>query len=115
MNKKFRGIILYDIQLNENLNGVYTNNHTPNSELFTETARFLADESTGDFRNGRKIYESFYFDFEAGRVNARLVFTITNGIINAEWFINDEADATFIGQGYQMNQRQIAISYTNRQ
>ncbi|MEW5677173.1 hypothetical protein ABGT15_12740 [Flavobacterium enshiense] len=110
---RLRGIILYDIQLNGNLNGVYTNNRTPNSELFTETARFLRDESFGDFINGLMLYESFYFDFESGRVNARLEFVINNGIINARWIVDGDEEPAFVGQGYQMNHHQIAISYTD--
>jgi hypothetical protein len=112
---EFRGIILYDIQLNGNLNGVYTNNRTPNSELFTETAQLLPG-SIGDFRtNGRMVYDCFYFDAESGRVNATLVFEIENGIINVQWTIEGDENPIFIGEGYQMNQRQIAITYTNRE
>jgi hypothetical protein len=111
MKEKLRGVILYDIQLNGNLNGVYTNNRTPNSELYTETARLLPG-SVGDFRtNGRMVYECFYFDAESGRVNARLEFEIINGLINARWFIGNDQNPTFTVQGYQMNQTQIAIAY----
>ena len=109
MEEEFRGIILYDIQLNGDLNGVYTNNLTPNAELFTETARFLRDASSGDFSNGNMVYDCFYFDFEAGRVNATLVFEIQNRLIRAQWLVNDKI--VFIGEGYQMNERQIAIAY----
>lgn len=112
MEEILRGIILYDIQLNGDLNGVYTNNLTPNADLYTETARLL--EFTGDFRtNGTRIYDCFYFDAEAGRVNARLEFEINNGIINASWIIDGNEEPAFVGQGYQMNERQIAIAYTD--
>lgn len=107
---EFQGIILYDIQLNGDLNGVYTNNRIPDARLYTETAQ-LQPGSIGDFRtNGRMTYSSFYFDVNL-QVNCTLEFEIINGIINARWIVNDET--WFIGQGYQMNHHQIAISYTN--
>lgn len=113
MEEDFRGIILYVIQLNGNLNGVYTNNRTLNSELYTETAQLLPG-SVGDFRtNGRMVYDCFFFDAESGRVNATLIFEIENGIINAEWIIEGQDMPTFRGEGYQMNQTQIAIAYWN--
>lgn len=109
--EKFSGIVLYDIQLNGNLNGVYTNNRNVNAQLYTETAQLLPG-FVGDFRTtGRMVYNCFYFDEQAGRVNARLEFVVTNGIINARWILVGEDAPTFIGQGYQMNERQIAISY----
>ncbi|ESU19042.1 hypothetical protein FCR2A7T_24560 [Flavobacterium cauense R2A-7] len=114
---ELRGIILYDIQLNGDLNGVYTNNLTPNAELFTETAHFLRDESFGDFINGLMLYEAFYFDFESGRVNAILEFRIVNGLITARWWREGEDriedNLLFTGEGYRMNHHQIVIAYTN--
>lgn len=38
-NTRVRGIVLYNIEHYENLNGVYTDNQIPNAKIFTETAR----------------------------------------------------------------------------
>lgn len=112
-----RGIILYDIQLNGNLNGVYTNNHMlTNGRLFTETA-MLVSVTINDNNIETRIYDCFYFDAESGRVNATLMLRIENGIITARWWIEgqdvDIDRPAFVGEGYQMNQRQIAIAYTD--
>ena len=108
---KLKGIILYDIQLDGHLTGVYTNNHPlSNGTISTETARLVS--SDGSFRgNGRMEYECFWFDHVEGSINGRLVFTVTNGTIEAEWFVGNDTLPTFTGYGFQMNERQIAISY----
>jgi len=99
---EFRGIVLYNIELNGNLNGVYTNDHPiTNNRIFTETARPRDNETN--------VYDCFYFDAADGRVNCTLTFTITNGIYDAEWEL--ENGFIFRGRGFQMNDRQIAISY----
>lgn len=106
---EFRGIVLYNIELNGNLNGVYTNDHPiTNARIFTETARLINDTL---IENETKVheYDCFYFDAVDGRVNCTLTFRITNGIYNAEWVL--ENGYIFRGQGFQMNDRQIAISY----
>ncbi len=106
-----KGIVLYNIELEGNLNGVYTNNHSEMmARIFTETARLTENAL---IENGTEvhIYDSFYFDAIDGRVNCTLTFRITNGIYNAEWRLLDEENPLFIGEGFLMNERQIAISY----
>lgn len=105
----FRGIVLYNIELDGNLNGVYTSNHPEmRARIFTETAR-LRDNTLIENKTEVHIYDSFYFDAVDGRVNCTLTFRITNGIYNAEWVL--ENGFIFVGQGFQMNERQIAVSY----
>lgn len=104
---KFRGIVLYDIQRNGFLNGVYSNNHpATEGRIFTETARLrpgIAEDAPV------RIYDSFYFDIEGGH-ECVLTFTITDGVYVAEWRL-DNGRTIFIGEGFLMNDRQIAISY----
>lgn len=55
------------------------------------------------------IYESLYFDLIEW-VHCTLTFRITNGVFAAEWrLLNNEV--IFRGEGFLMNERQIAISY----
>lgn len=100
------GIVLYNIERDGNLNGVYTNNHPITvARIFTEIARLRPGIALdAPFR----IYDSFYFDNEGGHT-CTLIFTITNGIYAAEWRLDN--GIVFSGEGYQMNDRQIAISY----
>lgn len=108
---EFRGIVLYNIELNGNLNGVYTNNHPiTNGRIFTETARLRGDT----FFEGNtevRIYDCFYFDVVEGGVECTLTFRITNGIYRVEWHLPNQTTPIFIGEGFQMNDRQIVISY----
>lgn len=113
---RLRGIILYDIQLNGDLNGVYTNNHPDTqARLYTETARlrqpFVQQYHELNMNNGTMVYDCFYFDVDNQRVNCTLKFEITNSIIQATW--SDNTRILFTGEGYQMNERQIAITYTD--
>lgn len=108
---EFRGIVLYDIERDDNLNGVYSNNHPiTNGRIFTETARLRApaiSEGGTEIQN----FDSFYFDAIEGRVDCTLIFRITNGIYTAEWRLVGEDRILFVGEGYLMNDRQIAIAY----
>jgi len=108
---KLKGIVLYDIQLDGNLNGVYINDHPlTNGEILTETARFI--QGDGGFRgNGTMEFQCVWFDQVEGPISASLTFDITNGVIQAQWVIDGETNPTFSGYGFQMNERQIAISY----
>lgn len=109
---ELKGIVLYNIERDDNLNGVYTNNRTLNSEIFTETARLIKPitfEEETEIQN----YQCFYFDAESNRVNCTLTFRITNGLYQATWRLLGEDNPIFIGEGFLMNDRQIAISYWN--
>ena len=107
--EEFRGIVLYDLERNGNLNGVYTNNHPLiHNTIFTETARFRPNDSNINGNTEIRQYDCFYFDTEGG-IECNLRFTITNGIFDAVWSIGQRV--IFGGQGFQMNERQIAISY----
>lgn len=108
---KVKGIVLYDLELDGNINEVYTNNHPQsNGNILTETARIV--ESDGGFRgNGRMVYECFYFDHLSGPTNCTLTFNVVDGVIHADWILNGENTPSFTGMGFQMNERQIAIFY----
>lgn len=106
--ENFRGIVLYNIERNGNLNGIYTNNRIIGTQIFTETAR-LVDDTLVEGETQVHVYDSFYFDF-AKRVNCLLTLRITNGIYRAQWQLLD-GNLIFEGEGFQMNDRQIAITY----
>ncbi len=108
--EEFRGIVLYSVERDNNLNGVYTNNHPlAVNRIYTETARLRAAEISSDGETETRTYDCFYFENERG-VECVLRFIISNGIFDAIWSIGDRV--IFEGQGFQMNDRQIAISYS---
>lgn len=107
--EEIRGIVLYNIERDGNLNGVYTNNHPDMSGIiFTETAR-LVDDTLIEGNTQVHIYESLYFD-QATWIHCKLTFGITNGVYQATWELPN-GDIPFRGEGFLMNDRQIAISY----
>jgi hypothetical protein len=81
---EFRGIVLYNIERDGNLNGVYTNNHPiTNGRIATETAR-LRDNTLVENETEVHVYDCFYFDAIDGGIECTLTFRITNGIYRAE-------------------------------
>lgn len=109
---ELRGIVLYNIERDGNLNGVYTNNLIPNSFIFTETARRRFSDPFDNDRNRR--YDFFYFDTNNNQQNGILTMSIdNNNIYNVDWVLDGDLNPTFRGQGFLMNDRQIAISYWN--
>lgn len=105
----FRGIILYNIELNGNLNGVYTNNHKDKKgEILNEIAKLRTRTETDSIV---EIYDCVYFEDNSERISCTLTFTITNGIINAVWQPVDKDKPLYRGEGFKMNDHQIAIAY----
>lgn len=111
-----RGIVLYDIELNGCLNGVYANEQNP-------TAGVIFNEIARKIKNTRGIigeYDCFYF--ETGnrrqrntRCNAILIISPTThaNVFKFEWLELPSRTRVFMGVGYQMNDRQIAVHYTS--
>lgn len=104
--EEIRGIVLYSIERDNSLNGVYTNSHpSTRAIIFTETARLRQ----GNLIEGqRAIFDSSYFDFDGINI-CTLIIEIINGVYIAEWQLQN--GTIFRGQGFLMNDRQIAISY----
>lgn len=111
---KFRGIILYDIQLDGNLTGIYTNNHPDASGQICVEYAHLKGHYIPEYRtDGNHTFDCSYFDHADGITSARLEFKIENRVIHAKWFLLENNTLIFTGEGFQMNERQLAISYTN--
>jgi hypothetical protein len=103
----FHGIVLYDIQSNGYLNGVFSN--FPNKgSIQTETARPDVE------RNDKVItgmYDSFYFDTNGTKNNCKLeIKPIRINSFSFEWK-NPNGGNFFEGVGYKMNEKQIAVHY----
>ena len=103
-----KGLVLYDKQLNGFLNGVFANDDSKNGgRIFTETARPNPDRMC---ENGGDWYEVFYFDGNNGKTSGELnLYKNSNNMYIAEWFVG--GNIVFKGFGFDMNERQIALSY----
>jgi len=107
--KEFHGIVLYNIELNGCLNGVYTNNDS-NGMIFNEIARRKAGSNNsiqGDYvcsytENGNVLKE------------ATLTIAETNKTLNRNYtFVwkDSKGQRIFEGIGFIMNEKQIAVYY----
>ncbi|MBS1686856.1 MAG: hypothetical protein JSS76_19115 [Bacteroidetes bacterium] len=104
----YMGIILYDIQNNDCLNGVYSNLGV-GGEIYNEVCRKQKGQPQGIL--GR--YDCMWFDINHERISDReLNITLHNsnrGVFEFEWTVGGKVN--FVGIGYQMNNRQIALTY----
>lgn len=105
------GIILYNIELNGCLNGVYTNeDKTVVGEVYNEISRLKMTSQLGlDGVSGR--YDCFYFDLNNFRVEAELEITLISGNMYEFYWWNLHGKKIFQGIGYKMNERQVAAHY----
>lgn len=109
--KNLKGMVLYDLQLDGGLTGVYTNNHpTTSGNILTESAT-LRSAQGGLRGDGRMEYRCNWLEQNGVSVAGILIFDIRNGMISAKWTIDGDLQPTFEGYGFQMNDKQIAISY----
>lgn len=107
------GIALYNIEKDGCLNGVYTNEDPlVNGKIFNEIIRRQINSDNSNGVVG--VYDCFYFDLENERVDAMLTISPFGNLENTysfEWVKVGETTPVFVGIGYQMNPRQIAVHY----
>jgi hypothetical protein len=105
-----KGIILYSIELDGCLNGVYTNEDA-DGEIFNEVAiKKKNDEVNEDHLVGS--YDCFYF--ENGNAGTTAILNVKKTAINMydfKWTATSPQGASFTGIGYKMNEKQIAVRY----
>lgn len=108
------GIALYSIELHGCLNGVYTNDGSQ-GEISNEVANLKRGTSQGvDGISGE--YDCFYFDEKNRPENGSLTIEAKKhdkkDIYEFTFTWRDtKGNKTFIGTGYKMNDRQIAVHY----
>lgn len=100
------GLILYSIELNGCLNGVYTNDSGSMPEICTETAKRRTGTGDGDMLSG--TYDCMFFEPTSTH---KTILTI-ECVRDTFYFIwGDLTAPTFIGVGYIMNQTQAVVRY----
>lgn len=99
------GLVLYDIELDGCLNGVYTNDHAAGL-IYNEIARRRPDSPDGDLSG---IYDCFYFDENNSRNNAVLTISRIGRTYHLEW--RTDSRIIFNGVGYIMNEKQLVVHY----
>ena len=107
------GIVLYTIESDGCLNGVYTNDDL-HGEIFNEIARLkyndrvTPDEISGD-------YDCVYFDIGNTQKSCELIVDLIH--LDSEFleyrFVWNDSNGRreFEGIGYRMNDKQIAVHY----
>ena len=112
-----RGIVLYNVELDESLNGVYANEQGNFAgRIFNEIAR-------KDVANPGLIgtYDCTYFEPGTARRNKarRAILTISQAphgpnVFEFVWSSGRRGRQMYKGIGYRMNQNQIAVHYTGK-
>jgi hypothetical protein len=110
----FYGLILYTIERNGCLNGVYTNTGC-NGVIYNEIARKPVILTTGIDGD----YDCQYFDIASTTTNARetCILRITPEPVSLNFFkfewidYKNAANILFEGRGYQMDDRHISVYY----
>jgi hypothetical protein len=108
---KFHGMVLYDIELNGCLNGVFTNN-SPQAD--GHISNEIVKKSDGVLNNLDGDYTCSYI--EAGNVvvqaTLHVALNTTRGTYSFIWRENsNNLQIIFSGIGFQMNPHQIAVYY----
>jgi len=103
-----KGIVLYEIELNGCLNGVYTNDGCDGliyNEIATKHSPFENDDIAG-------TYDCSYFEDNNMRKDVELSITRKKKkarIFDFKWSMKGRV--LFEGIGFKMNNRQVAVTY----
>jgi hypothetical protein len=115
MPDNFSGIILYDIEMDDCLNGVYTN-IPDGGVILNECCRKKTDSPKIESDRIIGHYASHWFDMDSNPVNGTL--EITNHSYKEEkqlkvysFLWKEGSNIVFRGVGYKMNHNQIAVTY----
>ncbi|HTB31985.1 MAG TPA: hypothetical protein VK808_08175 [Bacteroidia bacterium] len=106
---EIHGIVLYDIELDECLNGVWTNQHNE-GVICNEIAKRTNPSEKNNDDEIAGFYKSTYIEFDNNIHNGTLTIEPFEGGYSFLW--KYENGNTFKGKGYRMNTRQIAVHYS---
>ena len=109
----FNGIILYNIELNGCLNGVYTNMEAPAGVIYNEIARkkvAAKNEIGGAELELEGVYDCQYFvEDEMDQCELTIKRDKGSNVYSFEW--QGKGLEPYHGRGYKMNSRQIVVHY----
>ena len=111
------GIVLYDIQMNGCLNGVYTNELALGviyNEIARKQEKFIKPTDVPDKWDIEGEYDCMWFD-ELNSQESCVLKISRNGsstsIYTVEWLETKTRNPRFTGVGYLMNPRQFVVRY----
>ena len=100
------GIVLYNIENDDCLNGVWINPDSKN---------VIRNEIAKRIRKGKDgidgSYLCSYIEWRNVIVNGTLEITLRSGYYEFYWTDNSDPKNNFEGNGYRMNDKQIAVYY----
>ena len=108
MAKDFFGIVLYDIQPDNCLNGIWTNVNNK-GEIRNEIARRVSTDPANPNDKIAGSYECSYIEIDNKTYTGTLTITGNIALYNFNWDIR--TGIKFEGKGFLMNDKQIAVSY----
>lgn len=119
--EKVKGLILYNVELDGCLNGVYTNNYL-GGVICNEIARRQFSNENQSKNEIEGHYDCFYFSTEKDSIRNNIILEIKRvkieeitaemkGLTLLFKWKNQEGKTVFEGLGYLMNPRQLVVSY----
>ncbi|MBN8697690.1 MAG: hypothetical protein J0L87_14255 [Bacteroidetes bacterium] len=102
------GIVLYTIEQDGCLNGIYTN-ESCDGEIFNEIAR---KDNPSEGKDIIGSYNCFYFENKNNRVNAKLTISLRKSkkrTYDFSWNVDNKI--LFKGIGYKTSDKQIVVHY----
>lgn len=109
--EEFSGLILYTIELDGCLNGLYTNNKV-DGEILNEIAKRKHDSPTKNTDTIIGTYDCVFFEANKPFVQANLVINIEQGTARTytfDWI--KLGKSIFKGRGYKISHNQIIVHY----
>lgn len=118
MAKVHRGIVLYSIEKDGCLNGVYANEQPPDAGIiFNEMARKIQKTVTKGKDPIEGVYECSYFETDSARRDVQLKIdgrSPAANVFDVLWIDPVTSLPIFEGVGYKMNERQFAVHYKSK-
>jgi len=106
---ELHGIVLYDIELGECLNGVWTNQHNK-GEIRNEIAKRTKPSEKNKDDEIAGVYKSSYIEIDNKIYLGDLTVEVEQGVYSFSWAYED-GNKLFFGIGYRMNEHQITVYY----
>lgn len=107
----FEGVVVYTIERNGCLNGIYTNNH-PNTrqQVFNESARLPRGERINlEELDGTLVFDTTWIDLNNEIVNGRLEITSRANDYLVNWFYDN--GGTYTGIGFLLRDDMFVVRY----
>lgn len=101
-----KGLVLYTIDADGCLNGLYTNENAKGM-LISESLK----KTSGDNMKIEGDYALHYYDHENASYVGKVKIDVCDNVYDLEWTVEGDVKPRFKGVGYRMSATQLAVVY----